>query len=67
MNLQFNIEARDENNDLVWSNGLFAQKVSKEFISELRTILALSPDDGDRVLNVCGTPTNIQDDIPVSC
>ena len=67
MNLQLNIEVRDENNDFVWSDSFFTPKVSKEFISELRTILALRPDDGDRVLNVCGTATNIQDDVPVSC
>ena len=60
MSLQFNIETRNERNDLVWSHGLFIPKVSKEFISELRTILTSRLDDSNRVLNSCSTTTDIQ-------
>ena len=68
MSLQFNIEARNEKNDLVWFHGLSIPKVSKKFISELDTILAsLRFNNSNGILDSCSSTIEIQEDIPVPC
>jgi len=66
--MEFSITTRDETNSLIWTHGIFAPKVSKEFVDELNKILSsIGFDNRNRVSDVSDSATEIQDDIPKSC
>jgi len=60
MNIKFDITVRNEINDLVWTHGIFTPNVSKEFVSELDSIISsLRFNNSDGMLDSCSSITEI--------
>ena len=67
MNIKFDITVRNEINDLVWTHGIFTPNVSKEFVSELDSVISsLRFNNSDGMLDSCSSITEIQGDTPIA-